>query len=185
MQDPLRDPAEVPHYHCPNCGGLIAAPMGQRLIVCRDCGEQSFISEDSSTTGESSDPHDQAELPAATEPELSEARIRQISNLRRGAYRNRSWCVVGAVSCLVGAAQLIQMIVQEARRGSVILPIGFCLAAAAALLGSGYFVRSVMVLTREIRASSLANPTSLPDFSTLSDGSQQWRRLDEISDAER
>ena len=70
-------------------------------------------------------------------------------------------------------------------RGSVVLPIGFCLAAAAAVVGSGYFVRSVMRLTREIRASFLTDPPTPPDFSTLSDGSQQWRNLDEISDAER
>lgn len=112
-------------------------------------------------------------------------RIRQISDLKRGAYRNRSWCVVGAAACLVGAAQLVPMTVHELHRGDVVLPIGFCFAAAAALVGAGYFIRSASVLTREIRASSsLPEPTAPPDFSTLSDGSQHWKNLGEVSDAE-
>jgi uncharacterized Zn finger protein (UPF0148 family) len=185
MEHPLREASEAAHYHCPNCGGLIAATAGQRLIICPHCNEQSFIADESTQEGESSEQTEPVKSAVPREPELSELRIKQISNLRRGAYRNRSWCVVAAVLCLVGAAQLVQMTVREARRGSVILPIGFCLAAAAAVLGSGYFVRSIRLLTREIRASTLPEPAMPPDFSTLSDGSQQWRNLDEISDAER
>ena len=185
MEDPLREAPEPAHYHCPNCGGLIAATAGQRLIICPHCNEQSFMADESTQEGESSEQTEPVKSAMPREPELSELRIKQISNLRRGAYRNRSWCVVGAVACLVGAAQLVQMTVREARRGSVILPIGFCLGAAAALVGTAYFIRSVMLLTREIRASTIPEPATPPDFSTLSDGSQRWRNLGEVSDAER
>lgn len=172
---------EAPHYNCPACGAVIAAATGQRLLVCPECGEQSFIP-DEPPTGTSPDEHlKPAESSTSPEAELNGLRIRQVANLRRGAYRSRSWSVIAAVCCLVGAAQLVQMAVHVARHGRVMLPIGFCLAAAAALLGSGYFIRSAVLLTREIRSSSLSEPSTPPDFSSLSDGSQHWRNLDEIS----
>jgi hypothetical protein len=78
------------------------------------------------------------------------------------------------------------MTMQEVRRGSIVLPIGFCFAAAAALMGSSYFIRSALLLTKEIRTSfSIPEPTTPPDFSTLSDGSQRWKNLGESADPER
>ena len=183
MQEPSADPDQAPQYHCPACGALVAPVSGQRLLVCPECGEQSFIPEDASSD-ENSQNYQEAE-PTPDDSELSENRIRQMSNLKRGAYRNRSWCIVGAVACLVGAAELVQMTIHEARRGGVMLSIGFCFAAAAALIGSGYFLRAALQLSKEIRASSIPEPTTPPDFSTLSDGSQRWHGLGDASEVER
>ena len=182
MHDPVPYSADVPHYPCPNCRGLVAAAAGERLLVCPVCGEQFFISDEFNPGAESSQEHPSE---SARESELNELRIRQVSSLRRGAFRSRSWCVIAAGGCIVGAAQLVQMAVHDLRRGTRILPIGFFLAAAAALLGSGYFIRAAVRLTRELQQPSLPDPPAPPDFSTLSDGSQHWRNLDELSGREQ
>jgi hypothetical protein len=118
---------------------------------------------------------------ADREAELSNLRIRQISALRRGAYRSRSYCIVGVVALTVAAVKLIIMTVHQVQfAGWQTRPVGYLLGAAAALMGAGFFAARAMELTREVAKPLLVDPPGPPDFSTLSDGSQQVKHLEEM-----
>lgn len=184
------EPADLPQYHCPACGQLVsAAEASQSLLQCPHCGEQFFSSaREEAEHGEAiEDGHtDAAEAAASSEDaELSEIRIRQIAALRRGAIRTRSWAIIAAGVSVVTAAKLIQMTVVDARLGMRLAPLGDALAAAAVLMIFTYFVRRAIELGREIRASRLQDPASAPDLSTLSDGSQRYRHLEDLSQNQR
>jgi ABC-type nickel/cobalt efflux system permease component RcnA len=116
------------------------------------------------------------------EPELDGQRIRQLAALRRGAIRARSWCLITAGVCLVGAIQLVIFSVQLIRApGSAWLRIPcYLMVAAAGLWLTVYFLRRARVLKREIGRSALGQPETSPDFSQLSDGSQRWKNLEDI-----
>ena len=177
----MEQPADE-SYHCPNCGQIVAA-TGARLMQCPACGEQFFTPDPhEASEGEEAFSADQKE--AGRQPELSELHIHQVADLRRGAFRSRSWCVIAAVACFVGAAQLVRMAVTSIRWGHVAFAVGFCLAALASLMGCAYFVRRARELTREIRKSAIQDPAEPPDFSTLGDGTQHIRGLEEMTDAE-
>ena len=114
--------------------------------------------------------------------ELDGVRVRQIAALRRGAYRVRSYCVVAAAALVVVAVQLCVMAVAFVRAaGWGARPVGYVMFAGFALLAAGYFARRVLHLTRELRQSAVPTPPDRePDFSTLSDGSQRWRNLEDV-----
>ena len=115
--------------------------------------------------------------------ELDGLRIRQLAALKRGAFRARSFALIGVVTSIVAAIKLVLMTLSQVRtRGWSPSPIGFALFAIVALMLAGYFARRVKELQREIDAPPTLPPMPPegPDFSTLSDGSQQWKNLEEI-----
>jgi len=126
-------------------------------------------------------PHEQ--LSAEVEAELSGLRIRQISTLRRAAIRSRSYCIIGAAVCAVGAIQLVVMMVKlapfhDARHWAMMA--GEALLALGALWGCFELMRRGWALHRELQKTMLEEPTQPPDFSTLSDGSQQVQALEQM-----
>jgi hypothetical protein len=115
-------------------------------------------------------------------PELDGLRIRQLTALRRGAIRARSWCLITAVVCIVGTVQLLINTVQIMSRNHswtwratayLLVAIGGCIAAIISL-------RRAQILKREIDKPLLDDPSTPPDFSTLSDGTQRWKSLENI-----
>lgn len=119
--------------------------------------------------------------PTDTEAELSGLRIRQIAALRRGAYRTRSYCIVALFALLVAGIKLIIMTahhVHEAGWGG--RPIGYSIVAVAALAMAFHFAGKIAEITRELSQPMQTDPATPPDFSTLSDGSQHARNLEEI-----
>lgn len=108
--------------------------------------------------------------------ELNSLKIRQFSV----TYRGRSWLIVAAIACLA-AAQLIYFAVRGYCLGIRAVPLGEVSIAAVALLFSVYFFQRARDLTRELRKSKLAEPTTPPDFSSLRDGSQRWKNLEEMT----
>jgi hypothetical protein len=121
---------------------------------------------------------------AAAEPpeQLNAARIRQLTTLRRATIRSRSWCLIGAVVGFVAAAELVFKIVQNFRYGHGwgFLTAAFVFCAIASGVIAVYFLRRCVELHREIQTPILRDPATPPDFSTLSDGSQQWKNLEEM-----
>jgi hypothetical protein len=126
-----------------------------------------------------------APLDESDEADLSGLKIKQISALRRGAYRTRSWLMIGAISCAVGAAQLVFLAIKARRAGLRLVPLGEVLMAVIGLGLCVYFSRRALEAHREIQKSRLQEPTTPPDFSTLSDGSQRWRNLQSMADDQR
>jgi hypothetical protein len=107
--------------------------------------------------------------------ELDGIRIRRFAAVRKAAYRARSHCIIAAVGCLVAAIQLIWSAVE--RRAPLC-----ALFAVAAMVGTLLFVRRATKLHHEATETSLVEPTTAPDFSTLSNGSQQASNLENIQD---
>ncbi len=115
------------------------------------------------------------------EDELSALRIRQLSALRRGAYRTRSYWIIAACALFVVSIKLVAMTIRHVRHfGWQPRPIGYLIAMAAALIAAGHFVARIIELNHEVSQSALTEPDEEPDFSTLSDGSQQWKNLEQM-----
>jgi hypothetical protein len=121
---------------------------------------------------------------AAAEPteQLDAARIHRLTTLRRATIRSRSWYLIGTVVGFVAAAELVFKIVQNFRYGygSGLLTATFALCAIASGVIAVFFFRRCVELHREIQTPILHDPPTPPDFSTLSDGSQRWKNLEEM-----
>jgi hypothetical protein len=117
--------------------------------------------------------------PSARSPDLSTARIRDLSAARRALLRVRSWCVVATLVCAVAVVQLAWLIVQRVRgQGWFWEPILYAALIPVAAFWAISFARRAVAATRELRRSVQHDPDMPPDFSTLSDGSQQWKNLE-------
>jgi hypothetical protein len=117
--------------------------------------------------------------------ELDGLRIRQLTALRRGAIRARSYALIGAAACFVGAIQLVVLTVRHVRAwGFGLQPVGYILFAIVALMLCGYAARRARQLQKEIDTPIPLPPAPPdgPDFSTLSDGSQHWKNLENVQD---
>jgi hypothetical protein len=171
---------------CPACGALVERSSPQtNLLQCPDCGEQFFVADDEtaadSISREEADARAAAELEAKREAELSEMRIHQIAQLRRTAMRSRSWFTVGVLTCWIGGLLLIVAAVTDWHRGLRFGPISDIVLALVAARLLPYFRRRIRALSAEISESRLEEPLAPPDLSTLSDGSQQLQRLEEMA----
>jgi hypothetical protein len=160
----------------------------QTVLQCPACGQQFFAP--STPEEDSTSNHEQAQAQAADEEarreaELSELRISQVANLRRGAIRSRSWFIVGAVACVVGASQFVYFAIERYRGGERSGPLRDGLCAAILLMIVPYFMRKIRLLGKEIAESRLKEPATPPDFTTLSDGSQRWANLDQLAGTDK
>lgn len=182
MTDPAHTP-DPPHYLCPNCGQALDSSNARSGVVsCPHCGQSVSLVSDETLPTEPIKDDEPAPLDEPDEADLSGQKIKQISSLRRGAYRTRSWLMIGAVSCIVGAAQLIYLAIQARRNGLRLTALGEVLTAVLSLFLGVYFSRRALEAHREIQQSRLEEPTTPPDFSTLSDGSQRWKNLQAMTD---
>jgi hypothetical protein len=180
---PSSDP---PQYLCPNCGQEIeASDAFSDIISCPHCGQPVSLASEEATSSEPIADDEPAALDDPDEADLSGLKIKQISALRRGAYRTRSWLMIGAISCAVGAAQLVYLAIKARREGLRLVPLGEVVSALFSLVLCVYFSRRALDAHREIQQSRLEEPTIPPDFSTLSDGSQRWTNLQEMADDHR
>lgn len=180
---PATDP---PHYLCPNCGQSIeTSGTSTEVVVCPHCGQAVSLASDQAFVSEETADDQPAPLDEPEEGDLSGQKIKQISALRRGAYRTRSWLMIGAISCAVAAAQLIYLAIQARRSGQRLTALGEVLTAVFSLFLCVYFSRRAVEAHREIQQSRLQDPTTPPDLSTLSDGSQRWKNLQAMTDDQR
>jgi hypothetical protein len=100
---------------------------------------------------------------------------------RRTAIRTRTYFVAGAVACVTGAIELVIMTVTEVRAGGWhVRQAGFVLAGVVGVWGAVYFFRRAAYWGRESRAVTMPEPETPPDFSTLSDGSQHAKNLENL-----
>ena len=114
--------------------------------------------------------------------ELDGFRMRQVVIARRAAIRSRTYMLLGAMLCAVGCAKLITMMIPLVRHGGWSrLVIGYGIAAALAVVGTLFCLQRAAELNRESKAAVLPEPATPPDFSTLSDGSQHAKNLENIT----
>ena len=185
--------------HCPACGHAISpsdtAGSNASLLQCPQCGEQFFATEtdeidssfddDEAARQELEDRQTSAQTDDAS-PDLStlnERRIRAVVIERRAVYRSRSWAIVLAGVCVVGAGQMVLLIVRAVSDGAVTgRTIGFMVATPVALVLTVYFARKAVEFGRRAAQVRTPDPQTAPDFSTLSDGSQTVRNLQDMAD---
>jgi hypothetical protein len=125
--------------------------------------------------------NDQPEEPSPS-PELDGQKIRQLTALRRGAIRARSWCLITAGVCLVGALQLILNTIQLVRRTHSwgVRPTLYVFTTIAACIIAAYSIRRAIALGKEINKPFMEEPQTSPDFSTLSNGNHRLHDLENI-----
>src|SRR5688500_3938720 len=93
---------------CPGCQEEVevSADAAQYLIRCPYCNAQFYVAEDGSPVEFDAVADAEARQPKTDpEEELDGLRIRQLSALRRGAFRARSWCLIVVVICAVAVIQ--------------------------------------------------------------------------------
>src|SRR5688500_20375866 len=78
-----------------------------------DAGEQAHHPPENPGEATPNDAHEPGEDERADE--LDGLRIRQLSALRRGAYRGRSYALIGVGACVVTAIQLLLMMIAHVR----------------------------------------------------------------------
>src|SRR5690242_7635892 len=162
------DPA-AGEYSCPHCQQTVDVQEVPEhgVVTCPHC------------SGEFSLPEPVAE--EDQEVELDGLKIRQLSTMRRTAYRGRSYAIIAAAACAVVAVQLIWLSIRHVYTiGWGVWPIGYLLLVPLALWGAWHFLERAQSLGIESKRSALDEPTTAPDFSSLSDGSQHAKNLEEM-----
>ncbi|HYE18253.1 MAG TPA: hypothetical protein VEA69_07400 [Tepidisphaeraceae bacterium] len=203
---------------CPACNEALEATPGDvaLMIPCPTCGRAFVLpAVDGSTevpapadAGEDDDREGRrlARREMTREQELDALRMRQIVATKRSAIRSRTYCVVGAVAALIGAAKLVEMTVRHVgAHGWEAKPVGYVLFVAALGAFGLWCVRRANYWQAEMRVSPLAGkcPHCLakleegartcpscggavnlelpaPDFTTLQDGSQFAKELEDV-----
>jgi hypothetical protein len=179
-----QEPAPEPTiYHCPHCGGLVSVDgaTNASTLQCPHCGDTFSIAGPDATESEIPDNPTRAEADARGEGDLSELHIRQVSTMRKAAYRHRSWLIIGAILCAVGFAQLVYLAIHGWHFGLHKGPVAEAILAIVPLAILWRLLIRIRDLGREIRQSRIPDPATPPDFSTLSDGSQRWTNLEQMT----
>ena len=166
---------------CPSCGGANVEVSAEGIGRCNQCGGEFLLQAGNAEGGDTPEVLDYRGPPLAEEDELSELRIRDVSNLRRGAYRERAYWVIGAALCLMGTVKLA-LIAWAAWKQNLLLAVaGDVSGAVAAAMMFAVALRRIAALTRDLRHRQREEPPEPPDFSNLGDGSQRLKDLEAMT----
>ena len=115
---------------------------------------------------------------------LNQRHINSILADKRATYRQRTYLIAGSITTVVGAIQSLLWGTQAAIASVAILSvITYYLIAVGLIACSIWLIRRAIKLTRETFLVA-SPPVELPDFATLSDGSQFASNLEHIEDDE-
>jgi uncharacterized Zn finger protein (UPF0148 family) len=158
---------------CPGCGVVVEVGAGAGEVVCPGCGTMFVVA--------GVDDRAREEAVARRESELDGLRMRHVIVQRRAAARSRTYAVLGAGVCAMGAVKLVMMARREVGlHGWGMGEVAYGVVAVLAIVGAVYFVGRAAYWGRESRAGVIPEPEGEPDFSTLGDGSQRARDLEDI-----
>ncbi len=182
MADDRPDDSTLPHVTCPYCGQEVAVEwcMGQ-MPRCPACGEAFVVNDET----------DDAVDKAVKDAELSSLRIMQLARQRRGLIRTRSYMLVLTIASLVMAIQLVISMLRlwvnrdswlpDARTRSMAFMALIAAWFVISLILVRWFGRKAAELKKQVFHSDLSEPTTPPDYSALSDGSQHVRALEQMT----
>lgn len=174
-------------FICLGCNQPIEIPPESigKLVVCPYCNHPFFASHELADQEIVDDTEDApVQIPAGEQPELDSTRIHQIAAERRAAYRVRSYYIIGLIASVVIALQLILTVIDNLRQG-VLNPktAGYACFFIVMLMTGWFCYRKI----REYRQQSIPGfpvqheTIPEPDFSKLGDGSERWKKLDEMT----
>jgi hypothetical protein len=175
------DAAAFERFACPGCAEEVDVPAESagRLVRCPYCNTDFFASAGQSHEAVVDD----------TNPELTELdrlaafdklRIQNHTKLRMAAIRARSWWLIALVlALLVEVDMVINAIVYLWAHswGWAILRL---ILGTIAFLAARHAHRRAAEFKLESQQSALEEPTVPPDFSTLNNGSDRWKELENI-----
>lgn len=163
---------EFSHVHtCPACHGEIeiAGELHGQSVVCPHCGRLVL-------------PQVQSEQDLSYRQELDAVHIRQVSQAKRATMRAASYAVAGAIACVVLAIEMLWRAALSYRAGEGWLrPILYVLGYDVFGLAGLWLWSKNRALARQGRQSQVAAPLTSPDFSTLGDGSQVVKNLEQMN----
>ena len=156
---------------CLHCGRPVPADaMQSHLPACPFCGQLAIIDDQEPHLSHPPDP--------ANPAELNSLRLRQIITERRGMIRTRTYLLAGTVACVVVAVQSIITAIQSGGWAAA-AELGLALILLAFAWRLGIQTRQVH---RRFAQALQHDPARQPDFTSLSDGSQHRRNLEELND---
>jgi hypothetical protein len=112
---------------------------------------------------------------------LDTRRIGRLAAARRSAYRSRSYCLIGAGGCFVGAGELVYLALDV----GILRKAGYIVGAVGLLWLGWRLVRLSMAFLHEAKKGEGIEPDGPPDFSKLSDGSQLTKNLENLTHEEQ
>jgi hypothetical protein len=178
--DPMGDAGSV-LVTCPHCeqNVLIESVSDEPEMICPHCGN-AFVVPHSEFGG--LDDHDGNPEEQRREAELDMMRIRQLTTARRAAIRARTYLLVGCLIFATAAINLIIKTVQRVRYEKVwdARTFSFIAFSAACFMIAYYFMSRMLEISKELGRSAIEEPATPPDFSTLSDGTQTARDLEDV-----
>jgi len=150
-----------PFIACPSCGGQFSIASSDAIDVEYESCEADHRSQND---------------------ELDGMRIRQVSTLRRAAIRGRTYLQIGGIVCFTGGVQLSLKAVQRVRYERLwdARTFAFIAFSIVCLMLAVFFYKRAVEIGRELKKPMLDEPEIPPDFSTLSDGTQHARDLEEM-----
>ena len=182
--DPFDDavPPDNERFRCPGCEEEVDVPVEavDRLVRCPYCNTDFFASEEMSRETVVDDTDEAAGR--TRDDEINAVRVRHFSALRMAAIRTRSWWIVGATIAVLAAVEFFAkaaLIAMDNHRWG-----GWSTLCAAVVVAAVWFARfawrQVRQIQTEIDRPTLTDPDTPPDFSTLGDGRDAWKRLENI-----
>ena len=181
--DPGESPAAADRLTCPGCQEQVDIPpeSAHQLVRCPYCNTDFFASHEQAHLLVVDDtPPNSAEIDR--ESAFDKLRIENYTALRMGAIRARSWWTIAQwMSILIVLDMLGKTIIEV----STLRQWGIFPTLRTAVVITGCFFarhahRRAAEFKREIDRSALAEPTVPPDFSTLSNGSDRWKNLEDV-----
>jgi len=169
-------------FSCPECGQAVRVDVqpAAQLIECPACAAHFVVPGLDGSTEVTDAPA--PEHPHEDHSDLDSLRMRHIVVVRRAAMRSRTYCIVGAAASLIGAIQLVILTVREVRwAGWNLRAASFIVMAVGLVYCMIWLMRRAAHWNRESRPQpDVTEPQTPPDFSTLSDGSQHARNLEQM-----
>ena len=160
---------------CPKCEAVYAKPIAfGAMIQCESCGHE-FYPVITSAAEEA----EAVRREEARQNELNMNHIDQVTGIRRATLRIRTYLISGAGAFFLFAIKLVTLAVQPAS-GSPRKRLSYALFAVASVLVAWRMLVRVKLVNEELKKPLMEEPTTPPDFSTLSDGSQLETRFDKI-----
>jgi hypothetical protein len=163
-----------PAFTCHDCGGAVGAGEwcgAGGLFVCPACGAEFFGAYEPTDVDRAAAACLEADHDRRGR-ELNDLRIKQLVTERRATFRTRSYYVVGLCASAAVAIQLGWRAARGfGRHGVDPRPAAYLSGAIAFLVVGWLCLYKVRELNADLAERVLAEPTTPPDFSTLSDGS--------------
>jgi hypothetical protein len=176
-------PSSPDRFQCPGCDEEVdvAAELAGQLVKCPYCNSEFFASHDQLHAHVVDDTFEE-KTELDRESAFDKLRIENYTALRMGAIRSRSWWII---ACFLSFMTMLDMLGKSIIFVCLyhtwgIYPSLRILCAIGVFPLAKHAWRRAEDFKREIEKSAIPEPTTPPDFSTLGNGNDQWKNLENV-----